>query len=293
MANLEVGDRVRIIGVSQGFNWGGIEKGSLATVTRPADDEGIVRVKTDCGEYKNWGSDESCFELLAQYPFDMERALNGEPVVTRSGLKVNWVKRRAGLSTNTWPLEAEINGLNPYEPFFREDGTFSQVADSEHEYDLFMLSPKPTEIKKQTSRKPAAKKAVKQTVNKEEQTMAQAPKTKAAVLVAQNKEALVTAAKIEAGSIATKRIMDLVKPKLPMMLRGYADTAVARVVVANLFSLGVQQYAAGNKKAEIIADAMMQGAMLEFVKSFNIEQIVEQVTKGVDFTKITGADVEE
>lgn len=32
--------------------------------------------------------------------------------------------------------------------------------------------------------------------------------------------------------------------------------------------------------------------MGEFVKSFDIEQIIEQVTKSVNFTKITGANSE-
>lgn len=297
MGDLKVGDRVRIISTSSGFNWGGIKKNSLATVTREADEDGIVRVKTDCGEYEKWGSHESCFEKICFYPFNLERALKGDPVITRQGKKVYWVKEREGFH-GTWILEADVEGELITEPYFKEDGTF-HPSGKESCYDLFMAELPTTkpEVKKQPVRKPAVKKAdgtkIKQTVIKEEQKMAQAPKSKTAVLVAQNKEALITAAKIEAGSIATKRIIDLIKPKLPIMARGYADTAVARVVVANLFSLAVQQYASENKKAEVIADAMMQGAMVEFVKSFNIEQIIEQVTKGVDFTKITGADSEE
>lgn len=124
--------------------------------------------------------------------------------------------------------------------------------------------------------------------------MATTPKstTKAALLIEKNKQAAITAAKIEAGTIAVNRITALIKPKLPMMLRGYAETPAARIVIANLFSLAVQQYAADNEKAVIISDAMMQGAMLEFVKSFNIEAALEQVVKGVDFTKLTTATEE-
>lgn len=114
--------------------------------------------------------------------------------------------------------------------------------------------------------------------------------SKIAVMTKKNASALKAAGKIEAGQIAINRITKMIGPKLPMMLRGYADTPVARIVIANLFSLAVQQYAPNNEKAQLISDAMMEGAMLEFVKSFNLDQMLDGVLDGIDMSKLSLQD---
>lgn len=114
--------------------------------------------------------------------------------------------------------------------------------------------------------------------------------SKMAVITKKNASALKAAGKIEAGQIAINRITKMIGPKLPMMLRGYADTPVARIVIANLFSLAVQQYAPNNEKAQLISDAMMEGAMLEFVQSFNLDQMLDGVLDGIDMSKLSLQD---
>lgn len=231
---------------------------------------------------------------IKRYKFDVKRALEGEEVITRSGLKGKVKKRYPDLPLNSSPNRWNIDIsdiVDVDKPYCDQSGWFSTI-DQNHDYDLFMMI-SPSEYKKQVELSESLTES-KPVVEKEETKMASTPvKTKTSVLIEKNKAAAIQAAKLEMGQIAVNRIVKLVQPKLPMMLRGYADTAVARIVVANLFTLAVQQYAPENEKAEIIADAMMQGAMVEFVKSFNIEQIIEQVTKGVDFTRITGAESEE
>lgn len=133
----------------------------------------------------------------------------------------------------------------------------------------------------------AAKPNVK--IEAKENIMATTPKTKIATLVAANKSAAITAAKIEAGTIAVNRIITLIHPKVPMLMRGYLDTPVARVVVANLFNIGIQQYAPTNEKAALIGEAMMEGSMLEFLKSFKVEDYLDQVLAGVDISKLTAS----
>jgi hypothetical protein len=119
------------------------------------------------------------------------------------------------------------------------------------------------------------------TDNQEETKM-----TKIANVVDKNKNALVTAAKIEAGSIALKQVSKIVVPKLPIMVRGYADTPAGRLLLANLFNFAVNQYAPRNEKAVLVADAMLQGAMVELVQSFDLNSLIEDVIGKVDFAKL-------
>lgn len=111
--------------------------------------------------------------------------------------------------------------------------------------------------------------------------------SKIAQVTAANTSALKVAAKVEAGSIAINRIVKMVTPKMPMMMRGYMETPFARVAVANMFHLAVQQYAAQNDKAQLVAEAMMEGAMLEMIKSFNIEEMINGVLDGIDVSKFS------
>lgn len=111
--------------------------------------------------------------------------------------------------------------------------------------------------------------------------------TKVATVLNANKAAVVNVAKIEAGRIAVKQAVKLVKPAVPMMARGYLDTAIGELVVANLFKFAVDNFAANNQKAQVVADAMLQGAMLGTIQSLNIEQMIAEVMEKVDFTKFT------
>lgn len=111
-------------------------------------------------------------------------------------------------------------------------------------------------------------------------------KTTATAIVAANKNAAVNAAKLEAGSIVLKKVSTIAASKAPFMVRGYVDTAVGRVVIANLLNFAVSQYAPGNRKAVIAADAAMQAAMLELVQSFNIGEMLDEVLKGVNLSSL-------
>lgn len=118
--------------------------------------------------------------------------------------------------------------------------------------------------------------------------------TKISNVIDKNKAALITAGKIEAGNIVIKRISKLITPKLPMMVRGYADTPAGRLVLANIFNFAVMQYASQNKNAVMLADAALQGTMVEMLQSFNFNDLIDQVIDGVDVSKLThNVSVEE
>lgn len=117
-------------------------------------------------------------------------------------------------------------------------------------------------------------------------------KSTATAIVAANKNAAVNAAKLEAGSIVLKKVSSIAASKAPFMVRGYVDTAVGRVVIANLLNFAVSQYAPNNRKAVIAADAAMQAAMLELVQSFNVGEMIDEVLKGVNLSSLIENEAE-
>lgn len=120
------------------------------------------------------------------------------------------------------------------------------------------------------------------TENKGKNTM-----TKIANIVAANKSAIVNAAKLEAGKIALTQITKVAAKKAPFMIKGYIDTPIGRVVIANLLSVAVDQYAPTNQKAKAVAGAAMEAAMLEMVQSFNIAEMIDEMVKGIDISTFT------
>ncbi len=111
--------------------------------------------------------------------------------------------------------------------------------------------------------------------------------TKIANIVAANKSAVVNAAKLEAGKIALTQITKVAAKKAPFMIKGYIDTPIGRVVIANLLSVAVDQYAPTNQKAKAVAGAAMEAAMLEMVQSFNIAEMIDEMVKGIDISTFT------
>lgn len=120
------------------------------------------------------------------------------------------------------------------------------------------------------------------TENKGKNTM-----TKITNIVAANKSAVVNAAKLEAGKIALTQITKVAAKKAPFMIKGYIDTPIGRVVIANLLSVAVDQYAPTNQKAKAVAGAAMEAAMLEMVQSFNIAEMIDEMVKGIDISTFT------
>lgn len=111
--------------------------------------------------------------------------------------------------------------------------------------------------------------------------------SKVSSIVAANKSAVVNAAKLEAGKIALTQITKVAAKKAPFMVKGYIDTPIGRVVIANLLSVAVDQYAPTNAKAKAVAGAAMEAAMLEMVQSFNIAEMIDEMVKGIDISTFT------
>lgn len=159
---------------------------------------------------------------------------------------------------------------------YLEYGNESNVANAE-----FTLLPLDN-VTKQAVQSQTSSANAQTTENKGKNTM-----TKIANIVAANKSAVVNAAKLEAGKIALTQITKVAAKKAPFMIKGYIDTPIGRVVIANLLSVAVDQYAPTNQKAKAVAGAAMEAAMLEMVQSFNIAEMIDEMVKGIDISTFT------
>ncbi|MGL4483231.1 MAG: hypothetical protein ACRCTW_12020, partial [Lactococcus garvieae] len=75
-------------------------------------------------------------------------------------------------------------------------------------------------------------------------------------------------------------VMTAVKPKLPMMVRGYADHAAAPIVMALAMAMASEFLPEGEAKNKIVkaTDLMLSASMMEGADKFlNIESLVASV----------------
>ena len=104
-----------------------------------------------------------------------------------------------------------------------------------------------------------------------------------------NKEAMKLAAKLEVGSIATKQIKD--KIKLPFGTNNkIKNHPLFDIALANVVGVALREVAPGNEKAQILSEAMIQSAAVEMVQSFNVNDMVNDLLKNIDLSKITNLD---
>lgn len=102
-----------------------------------------------------------------------------------------------------------------------------------------------------------------------------------------NVEAAKSGAKIAAGKAINAVVMSKVKPQLPMMVRGYADTPIGAIVIANMVSAGVDQFMPENRKARQVADLMLDASMTEFFSNFNIEKMFSELLASANIENLS------
>lgn len=126
-----------------------------------------------------------------------------------------------------------------------------------------------------------------------EKPMASKPTIKdtATTLVAANKDAAVLAAKLEAGKILNRQVIKLIKPKLHPLVRGYADSPLASVVLANVVGFAIKQYAGDNAKADQLAEMMLQASAVESMSALNIEGLIDDLLSSVKLPKSVRAEL--
>lgn len=122
-------------------------------------------------------------------------------------------------------------------------------------------------------------------------------KETASVLVEGNKAAFKANASRRAGQMFNERMRDLIVPRLPAMVRlsGVTEQSWFHFALANAIAGAVIKFGASNDKLLLLADAGVNAANDEFLGSFDLEGMVNNVIDGIDTSSLTGAteDVRE
>lgn len=93
--------------------------------------------------------------------------------------------------------------------------------------------------------------------------------------VATNKQAAVSAAVLETGRMANNAALKLIKPRLPLVARGYADSGFGKLAIANATLMAVNQFRPESQALQRVANAMVVAAYQEVIQSFNIEEMLD------------------
>lgn len=104
-------------------------------------------------------------------------------------------------------------------------------------------------------------------------------KSTAVTTIEQNKEAALVAAKMEAGRVLNKQIIKQLKSHVPLLFRGYLDTPLAPVILANATALLGNH--TGNAKVQKISELMLLAAADTTVQSFNLDKIIDDALAGI------------
>ena len=116
-------------------------------------------------------------------------------------------------------------------------------------------------------------------------------------ILSQNQSAAQTGAIMEAGRIANNQVAKLAAKQLPMMVRGYADTAVGKVIIANLAAQGAKYFRPEDTRLAALTDAMMVQAFQAMLQTVDIEGFVDELLESKDIkramSKLPGHDEED
>lgn len=105
---------------------------------------------------------------------------------------------------------------------------------------------------------------------------------------AANKTAAGQALALTVGKAGNKVVTSLIKPKLPIGTRGFADGFIGSLIAANLTAFAVNQFMPENKKAVVVTQAMLTAAMVQALDEFDIEGMLDDV-----MSKIKGGKVDQ
>lgn len=114
-------------------------------------------------------------------------------------------------------------------------------------------------------------------------------------IIAANKDAAVNAGKMEAGRLVVDRIIAVLKKQkaIPFVLRGYIDSDIGRVIVANVFKTAVEAYAPDNRIAKLASEKAVDSAVLQLIQGFDIPALVASVMDGITMSPDTEEEAQK
>lgn len=113
-----------------------------------------------------------------------------------------------------------------------------------------------------------------QTQTEKETTMNMLNRTSVATILSTNKQAATSAAYLEAGRLANNAFSSFAKAKAPFMVKGYIDTPVGKLVLANIAVIAQRELRPNDDKLAKLTAAMATQAFLEIYQDFDIEGVL-------------------
>lgn len=104
-------------------------------------------------------------------------------------------------------------------------------------------------------------------------------------LIETNKTTAISAAFLEAGKLANGQVVKLAGKHLPVMLRGYADTPLGRLVIANVANIAAQKLRGNDPRLQKLTKAMMVHAYQELYAEFDLEAMLEDLLQNSSIKK--------
>lgn len=96
-------------------------------------------------------------------------------------------------------------------------------------------------------------------------------------IIEQNVTLGTSAAFLEAGRIANNQLSGIASKKLPIMVRAYADTALGRLILANIALMARDHFRPNDERLGKLANAMAVSAYQEVLQHFDIEQMIDDM----------------
>lgn len=116
-------------------------------------------------------------------------------------------------------------------------------------------------------------------------------------IIDKNKTVATSAAFMEAGRIANSQASKVIAKQLPIMVRGYAETPLGRLLLANIASMAQEHFRGNDQKLQKLTQAMMVAAWQEVYQQIDIDGFIDQLmqNKGMSraFEKLAQSDVAE
>ncbi len=104
-----------------------------------------------------------------------------------------------------------------------------------------------------------------------------------------NVEAAKGSAKRRVGKSLNKKLIELVKPKLPITVRGYAEHPLGELLIANAFAGAIIKFGYTNDKVVIASECMVEAAADKAMDILNIDGILDELLGSVNFDILTEA----
>lgn len=92
-----------------------------------------------------------------------------------------------------------------------------------------------------------------------------------------NKTSATSAAYMEAGHIANKQLGKVMSKQLPRMVRGYADTPLGHLIMANLAVLAIDHFRPDQRQLRRLAQAMQVQAYQELLQKLDIDGMIDDL----------------